>query len=279
MIPGAKEKPRVMTAEPTRRNTLNVANIAARSASTRSSSAKLAASNAIVITLSTSLRWVKLNSHSSTSLLAPQEWTGDSFVKSSLKKLGLRIQLNHLGNACSNPVPAHASFSVIHTNGIHEVALDYCGCRPVTKLRQLLRRSLYPSSQDNPRTCATFTLLRQMHLLSLTSKCSTYDYYRAIEKLTNNTGIKLPRSKYRPLLRMILQWRHLKLLKRGGRGHDATGAAGTKQGELAMLCPSCPHPGVNLPDDWKNATHAQRSVFAPSLYPIQTDTDADFCTS
>jgi len=95
-------------------------------------------------------------------------------------------------------------------------------------------------------------------MLSLTSKCSTYDYYRALEKLTNNTGINVPKSKYRLLLRLGLQWRHLKLLKRGGHGHDSTGAAGTKEGELALSCPSCPHPGINIPDDWKDAPDSKK---------------------
>lgn len=52
---------------------------------------------------------------------------------------------------------------------------------------------------------------------------------------------------------MGMQWRHLKLLKWGGRGHDPAGVAATRAGELAVLCPSCPRPGINLPDDWEQA--------------------------
>ena len=160
---------------------------------------------------------------------------------------------------CSNPEPCHTDFTILHTNGIHEVAIDFCRCtRSVSKIRQLLRRGLYPSTPDQPRTCATFILLRHMHMLALTSKCATYDYYRALEKLTNNTGINVPKSKYRPLLRVGIQWRHLKMLKRAGRGHDTTGANGTKEGELALACPSCPHPGINLPEDWTEAADDQK---------------------
>ncbi|PPQ97624.1 hypothetical protein CVT26_002547 [Gymnopilus dilepis] len=190
-----------------------------------------------------------------------EEWRSNSFVRTTLKALGLRVQLNHLGNACSKPEACHAGFTVIHTNGIHEIDVDFCGCRPVSKLRQLLRRGLFPSSQAQPRTCATFSLLKHLHMLSFTSKCSTYDYYRALEKLTNNTGVQLPKSKYRPLLRMMLQWRHLKMLKRGGRAHDATGPEGTKEGELALLCPSCPHPGINLPDGWRDVPEEERFLY------------------
>lgn len=48
-------------------------------------------------------------------------------------------------------------------------------------------------------------------------------------------------------------WRHLKMLKRAGRGQDPSGAEGTQEGELAIECPACPHPGRNLPDGWENA--------------------------
>lgn len=50
---------------------------------------------------------------------------------------------------------------------------------------------------------------------------------------------------------MIREWQYLKLLKRAGRGHSLSGIQGTKPGELALSCPACPHPGVNLPEDWK----------------------------
>jgi hypothetical protein len=52
---------------------------------------------------------------------------------------------------------------------------------------------------------------------------------------------------------MVHEWRLLKLLKRHGRGHDPSGYAGTKEGQLTVRCAACPLPGVNLPLDWKTA--------------------------
>lgn len=48
------------------------------------------------------------------------------------------------------------------------------------------------------------------------------------------------------------------MLKWGGRGHDVSGVAGTSEGELAVKCPTCPHPGINIPDDWINASENQK---------------------
>ncbi|KAF9471463.1 hypothetical protein BDN70DRAFT_819963, partial [Pholiota conissans] len=126
----------------------------------------------------------------------------------------------------------------------------HCIERAIPRHLQLLRRGLYPASPITPQICATFQLLRLLHLLSLTSKASTYDLYRALERLTDNVNGSDHRSRYRPLLRIGLQWRHLKMLKRGGRGHDDGGIPATQDGDLAIKCPSCPHPGINLPDDW-----------------------------
>ena len=62
---------------------------------------------------------------------------------------------------------------------------------------------------------------------------------------------------------MLREWRHLHLLKRGGRAHDPTGADGTAPGELAVMCPACPHPNINLPVDWKSVPKELEFVSIP----------------
>lgn len=52
---------------------------------------------------------------------------------------------------------------------------------------------------------------------------------------------------------MVREWRNLKMLKRAGRGHDPAGITATKEGECGIICPACPHPGINLPSDWRVA--------------------------
>lgn len=141
---------------------------------------------------------------------------------------------------------------------------------------QLLRWQFFPSTPHQPRTCATFSLLKSFHLLNLTSKVSAYDYYRALERLTDNTGLHLPKSRYWMLLQMSLQWQHLKLLKRAGRGHDTTGVQGTKPGELVIPCPTCLHPGINLPQEWK-ARGAAKQYVCPLFLHSMPETFVGFC--
>jgi hypothetical protein len=104
---------------------------------------------------------------------------------------------------------------------------------------------------------------------TLQGKISMYDYYSALEKLTDNTGLQRCKAsllcivpaklltpikiqdRYNSFMRVMCEWQFLKMLKRGGRGHDATGVTGTRAGELAVLCPACPHLDINLPDNWE----------------------------
>ena len=53
------------------------------------------------------------------------------------------------------------------------------------------------------------------------------------------------------------QWRHLKSVKRGGGAHQAHPLSATTPGSFAIECPTCPHPGRNLPDDWDSVCGAK----------------------
>jgi hypothetical protein len=52
-------------------------------------------------------------------------------------------------------------------------------------------------------------------------------------------------------MRIIRQFRHIRMMKQAGRGNVVGGIASTEPGGLAVQCPACPHPGINLPEDWE----------------------------
>ena len=61
---------------------------------------------------------------------------------------------------------------------------------------------------------------------------------------------------------VVREWRHVKMLKRGGRAHESSGVGGTAQGELAVKCRSCPHLGINLPTNWKESPPEDRWLYS-----------------
>jgi hypothetical protein len=102
-----------------------------------------------------------------------------------------------------------------------------------------------------------FAVLDLFLVSTLQAKTTMYDFYAMLEKLTNHTGVKPP-HRYHAFIRMCREYRHLLMLKRAGRAHSRTGIYGTKAGELAVRCPCCPRPGVNLPDNWHDAPPESR---------------------
>ncbi|KAF7967413.1 hypothetical protein HWV62_34385 [Athelia sp. TMB] len=103
-------------------------------------------------------------------------------------------------------------------------------------------------------------------------KISAYDLYQSMLHKTDNLGVSLRsgddpsaggvRDRYEQLLPVLRIWRHLKMLKRSGRGHDPLGIESTLQGECAVECPACPHPGKNLPPDWRTKPEWIRWIYA-----------------
>jgi CxC2 like cysteine cluster associated with KDZ transposases len=121
-----------------------------------------------------------------------QEWNGSFFQRTNLKLLGLRIQLGHApSHRCYNPRPSSGNnFIVVDTNGIHEVALDFCGCDTAQlRYKQLLRARWYPATTTDPQTAATFNVLEHYHLLSYESKVSAYEFYHSLARRSDNTGL------------------------------------------------------------------------------------------
>ncbi|KAG2052390.1 hypothetical protein BDR06DRAFT_983220 [Suillus hirtellus] len=174
-----------------------------------------------------------LSLHASAPLHRIEEWKDSFFHTTSLKHLGFRIQLGHKpGESCCRPHPAYDNdFIIIDIHGIHEVSLDFCNCEhEAPHFKQLLRAQLFPATVTDPRTAATFSMLDLFHLFSFESK-----------------------DQYSVFLRIMREWRNLNALKRAGCWHDPAGVDTTQEGELAVLCPACPHPGINLPPNWETS--------------------------
>ncbi|KAJ3818118.1 hypothetical protein F5880DRAFT_1511225, partial [Lentinula raphanica] len=186
-----------------------------------------------------------------------EKWNGSYFERIPLQQMGLSVQLGH---SCDSICPAPRivkNFTVIHTNGIHQVTALFCNC--VNRYaagewrQQLHRRRWFAATHLQPETAATYEVLNHFHVLTLQGKVTTYDYYAGLEKLYDNLGTEIKVDRYKAFSRMIREWRGLKILKRGGMGNDATRTADkTELGELAVKCIACPRPSENLPEDWED---------------------------
>ncbi|GBE85897.1 hypothetical protein SCP_0804210 [Sparassis crispa] len=209
---------------------------------------------------------------------SPFHWlkalTDTHFHRETLKNLGLHLQLGHApGDQCPNPIRAFGDgFIVMDISGIHKVGLDFCGCEIAqSHPTQLLCNRMLPATSVDPKTAATFRLLETFHLISAQSKISGYEFYTALARRTDNTGVNPPKDRYPAFMRMMREWQHLKMLKCSGRGHDPGRVAATLPGGCAVLCPACLHPRKNLPADWADVLKDKSW-----LYRLFLSIDANF---
>ena len=117
------------------------------------------------------------------------------FKRTTLKALGLRIQLGHtLGTRCMNPALATKDeFVVLDINAVHSVSLAFCNCEHAQqRYVQLLRAGLFSATVLEPKTAATFHVLKHFQMLSFMSKVSAFEFYYSIARQTDNTGSNPP---------------------------------------------------------------------------------------
>lgn len=120
-------------------------------------------------------------------------WNGQTFERKTLKDLGLQIQLGHpSGEICHNPLPVTSEygFTIIDTNGVHSVNLNFCACGLTNQSHttQLLRFRLFPATVVQPRTAATFRCLEMFELLTYEAKTTAWEFCKMVTRLTDNTG-------------------------------------------------------------------------------------------
>ncbi|KAJ7023345.1 hypothetical protein C8F04DRAFT_1271407 [Mycena alexandri] len=198
--------------------------------------------------------------HAANPLHITDAWDGSFFRRTSLRDIGLRVALHHPG--CKVPATVE-NFVVMELGYIHEVTVDFCGCEKrhsTDRWIELIRKRWFPATHHTPRSAATFNCLNFFVIQTHQAKTTMYDFYTATERATWGSGQR-PFNRYPEFLRMVREWRHLQMLRRGGRRHDPSGVNGTAPGALAVQCPACPRPDVNLPAGWEDTSPEDRFLY------------------
>ncbi|TFY66437.1 hypothetical protein EVG20_g4645 [Dentipellis fragilis] len=152
-----------------------------------------------------------------------RHWNGVCYMPYSLFDAGLSIQLGHDGLSCPHPHATPTTITAIDVLGIHQVRTVLCNCELVGSAPayiQLLRANWWPVTLERPRTIVTIRTLKFFHALSVQAKTNAYDFYNGIVRFTDGSGLHQLKSRYQEFTRTTRCYRHLKMTKRGGRGHD-----------------------------------------------------------
>ena len=142
---------------------------------------------------------------------------------------------------------------VVHTNGIHHIALVSCTCRGQQNIiDDLFYAQMVPVSFERVRTLFTTAVLDRFRLSNLEMKSSAYQFFQMLRRLTKPMNPASVVNLYHELRRLSRLWRWVKKLKWAGYGQeDPNDTFEPRPGELALFCPACPQEGINLPETWK----------------------------
>lgn len=104
------------------------------------------------------------------------------------------IQLGHPpGYACPTARDADKGFVLIDLTGIHILKVRFCECDGrIEHRQQLMRVRWWPATVKDPKTCATFAVIRLFQILNCQGKVSAHDFVHSLELLTNNDGLDPP---------------------------------------------------------------------------------------
>lgn len=193
------------------------------------------------------------------------------------------MQLGHPpGVICPFRQAAPQDFVLYDLTGVHEINVDFCGCctleTPAGEAHdphreQLLRVCWWPTTVKALNTCATFSVLRHFQALNCLGKVSAYDFLRGLEICTNHDGLDNPpvrgairyrlhseaddwrcwQNRRKPFMTIVREWREVKRVKRRKWGNRKGGVKAIPLGGLGDLCRTCPQPGYNLVEGWKDA--------------------------
>lgn len=162
---------------------------------------------------------------------------------------------NNNGPDGSSTIPIGTYIRVVHSNGIHNLAMVNCECQGHDCVAgDLLASRLLPASFDRMRTLFTVQLLDSFRLSNLELKASAYHFYNLLRRITAPMNPASVDDLYREFRRMTRLWRWMKRLKWAGYPCNNRPVKDVEAGELAVFCPACPQPGINIPSNWKDDT-------------------------
>ncbi|KAG1726675.1 hypothetical protein EDB19DRAFT_1643371, partial [Suillus lakei] len=180
-----------------------------------------------------------------------QLWNGKFYKSTTLQDQGYVIYLGHGGHWC--PL---SNLVVVYSTGIYSHHISWCQCPGAEKDRHLhlLKAKLFPASITHPHSAFTFDVLDNFLIDALECKTSAMSFYQKLQCFTNNVfPDKIPDC-YCELMRVSHMWRDLVNRIRFGFGHQTDRSPGP--GYLALYCPACHKPGINLPPSWKDSYDA-----------------------
>jgi hypothetical protein len=140
---------------------------------------------------------------------------------------------------------------VVHTNGIHHIALVSCTCKGhETITTDLIYAGWVPTSFVRVRTIFTSAVLDHFRYCNLEMRSSAYQFFQLMRRVTNPLAPSKVVNLYHELRRLSRLWRWVKKLKWAGYAQRVGQPITPNRGDLGNFCPACPQIGINVETNW-----------------------------
>ena len=162
------------------------------------------------------------------------------------------LQTHSIPNAPNCDALNNQYIRVVHTNGIHHIALVICTCQGHENITtDLIFAGWVPTSFVRIRTIFTTAVLDHFRYCNLEMRSSAYEFFQLLRRITNSLSPSKVVNLYHELRRLSRLWRWVKKLRWAGYAQRVRQPITPKPGELGIFCPACPQVGINIPVNWK----------------------------
>ena len=140
---------------------------------------------------------------------------------------GFTDYINHRLGTDSDDIPdapncdalSNQYVRVVHTSGIHHIALVACTCQGHEKITtNLIYAGWVPTSFVRVRTIFTTALLDHFRYCNLEMRSSAYQFFQLLRRMTNSLAPSKVVNLYHELRRLSRLWRWVKKLRWAGYG-------------------------------------------------------------
>ncbi|KAI0644659.1 hypothetical protein C8Q79DRAFT_1001927 [Trametes meyenii] len=188
--------------------------------------------------------------------------------KISTTDVGVRLYGGRHGKPCPQTTRDPREIVVGHKHGLTKIKFVFCECaiKPGAREQlyedayQLLEQGLFPASWKEPRSAFTLSLMKSFNLLSLQTHCSAQDFYQFLRRMTDNVAPDSVSDRYRELSQAAREFAFLRQCRRAGQNPGQA----LQPGSLAVLCPCCPQPGLNMHPQWER--HEPKYNYIDAMY-------------
>ncbi|KAH9855776.1 hypothetical protein C2E23DRAFT_866429 [Lenzites betulinus] len=179
--------------------------------------------------------------------------------KTNIAELGFVWSLGHGGTACPRNHSPSRAMVFLHEHGIMDLKVKFCACLNAdSDAAQLIEHGCWPATWHTPHTAFSLTAMATFHGLELQATVNVHDYVKLLCRMTDGIAPDNVKDRYREFNSSMREYRQVRARRRGGVEMHAT----PKSGELAVLCPACPQPGINMRPGWRERKHPYRYIDA-----------------